>query len=270
MEYVADHFLKRIPRPFLSNVPSPDLIKHTTGPLSWSDYMRTAFEVASMFEAATLKHAHKRLDEFPSVLDFGCGAGRIIQFFQTNQNVSGCDVNGPLVEFTTKNFPHADIRQTQPTPPLPWASGVFDLIISFSVFSHLEQESENLWLKELKRVGKSEAIYLVTVQGDWCLESKFDKARRAAIKAKGFHYFDIHKKTGSLMDFPENYGSSVHTSDYIRRVWGNTFDIMEIYYGRPAMAYDFEDLPEYHREALRQTRSMGQDLVVMRQKRHQE
>lgn len=252
-------------RPFLTDVP-PELIKHTAGPKSFEEFQRTAFEVATMFEAATLKHADQRLTDFSSILDFGCGAGRLMQFFVPTQNVAGCDVNAPLIEFIEKNFPHADSYQNNPEPKLKWDDETFDLVISFSVFSHLRRDSEERWLRELRRVGKPGAIYLITFQGDWCIESKFPKATQDTIRKKGFHYFDIHTPKGDVMDFPKNYGSSVHTSEFVKENWSAEFDVLEIYKGRPPALYLHDKLDEAHAAALKNIRSMGQDMVVLRKR----
>ncbi len=253
-------------RPFLSDVP-PDLIKHTAGPKSFEEFQKTAFEVATMFEAATTKHAGKRLTDFDSVLDFGCGAGRLLQFFSPEkQKISGCDVNRPLISFMEKHFPKADIYQNKTEPKLKWAANSFDLVISFSVFSHLTRDSEDRWLTELERVGRPGAIYLITFQGDWCIESKFPIPVQNKLRKAGFHYFDIHTPKGSVMDFPSNYGSSVHTADYVRNEWSRTFDILEVYKGRPPSLYDHENLTSVHRKALANVRSMGQDMVVLRKR----
>lgn len=219
-----------------------------------------------MFEAAAIKHAGRRLHEFSSVLDFGCGAGRLMQFLPCSLSIAGCDVNGPLVTFMNNWFPHADVYQNSPEPPLKWPDGAFDLVYSFSVFSHLKQDSQSRWLAELDRVGRPGCLYMITVQGDWWIESKFDQAQQKMFRSAGFWYFDIHKSHTGEMDFPENYGSSLHTSDYVRENWGQMFDILQIYKGRPPMLYDDPALSDAHRSALETSRSMGQDLVVMRKR----
>lgn len=261
----AHEFLGDLDRPLLTGV-SDALMRHTIGREDFAEFQRTGVEVFAMFEAATIKHAGRRLHEFRSILDFGCGAGRLMQFLPRDLSIAGCDVNDPLVAFMAARFPHADIYRNSPEPPLKWPDGIFDLVYSFSVFSHLKQDSENRWLAEFNRVGRAGCLYMITVQGDWWIESKFDQAQQARLRPSGFTYFDIHTSHGGEMDFPENYGSSLHTSDYVRETWGAAFDILQIYKGRPPMLYDDPALSEAHRAALQACRSMGQDLVVMRKR----
>lgn len=265
-EVVIDaSFLPEVERTSLSDIPE-HLLRHTIGTTDLAHFQRSALEHIAFFEAATLKHDGKRLYDYQSILDFGCGTGRLMQMFPNTANIKGCDPNGPLVKFCNDFFKHAEVYQSQPEPPLKWADGTFDLVYSFSVFSHLKRDSEERWLKELARVGKPGCIYLITVQGDWWLESKFPKPEREQIQNAGFWYFDIHTSRGTDMDFPENYGSSIHTSDFIRQEWSKHMDVLQVYKGRPPMLYDHPSLPEAHRRALEGSRSMGQDMVIMRKR----
>lgn len=260
---ISDSFLPDVPRPLITEVPE-HFLKHTIGAPDLGHFRLSALEHMAMFEAATTKHDGRKLYDFSSVLDFGCGAGRLIQMFPTDAAISGCDPNGPLVEFCQSRFPHADVYRSEPEPPLKWSDNTFDLVYSFSVFSHLRRDSEERWLAELARVGMPGCIYLITIQGDWWLESKFKPDEQAMIRNAGFWYFDIHTSKGTEMDFPENYGSSIHTAEFVKQNWDTHFDVLQVYKGRPPMLFDHPALPEANRDALRACRSLGQDLVVLR------
>jgi SAM-dependent methyltransferase len=262
---MPDGFLVEAERALIQVVPEA-LLRHTIGSPSMEHFHRSALEHMAFFESATIRHAGRRMDQFESILDFGCGAGRLLQMLPVTCRVAGCDPNGPLIRFASKMLPHADIYQSEPEPPLKWADGTFDLVYAYSVFSHLRRDSEDRWLDELARVGKPGCTYLLTVQGDWWLESKFDAATRARIRESGFWYFDFHKATGGEMDFPDNYGSSIHTSDYVKREWAKRFDVLQVYFGRPPALYDHDALTPAHRRALTLCRSLGQDLVVLRKR----
>lgn len=43
-------------------------------------------------------------------------------------------------------------------------------------------------------------------------------------------------------------------------------DVLQVYKGRPPMLYDHPSLPEALRRALQGSRSMGQDMVIMRKR----
>ena len=264
-DLMPDNFLVQAKRQPIKEVP-PALLQHTIGAQSMEHFHRSALEHIAFFESATLKHAGRRMDELEHVLNFGCGAGRLLSMLPVTTKAAGGEPNGPLIDFASKALPHCDIYQSMPEPPLKWGDETFDLVYAYSVFSHLREDSEQRWLRELLRVGKPGCTYLLTVQGDWWLQSKFDAATQARIEASGFWYFDIHQSKGSAMDFFDNYGSSIHTSDYVKQKWAELFEIQQVYFGRPPALFDHDGLSDVHRQALTKCRALGQDLVVMRKR----
>lgn len=251
-------------RPILKKIPI-ELMRYTTNMETEENFQRSGFEIYTMLSAATVKHSGKPMHQHGLILDFGCGAGRIMQFQPAGTNFSGCDVNQRLVDYTLSQFPQADIYQNTFTPPLKWADDSFDLIYSFSVFSHLRQPDENAWLKELVRVGKPGALYLITIHGDWFIEATAGPDR-AMIEAAGFYYREVHTRQGSDMDFPEGYEASYHTSRFIRENWSEYFFVLEIYRGDNPTRYLWDGMPESLRSDLKKLRPMGQDLVVLRRR----
>ena len=82
--------------------------------------------------------------------------------------------------------------------------------------------------------------------------------------AKAFFTKKVLQRFGTEMDFPEEYESSYHSSDYIRKHWSKFFEILAIIRGDKPVRY----LPRgYHFEPKGQIprfRPMGQDLVIAR------
>lgn len=258
-------FPDTLSRPVLKTVPK-ELMRYTTNMETFDDFQLSGYEVYSMIDAAARKHNNKALHEHSAVMDFGCGAGRILQFIPEGGSRAGCDVNGPIVDFTATQFPQADIYHSKFQPPLKWAPNSFDLIYSFSVFSHLRQGDENRWLEEFNRVGRPGCLYLITIHGDWFIEATIPAAEQEVYRQQGFVYRDVHHRDGSNMDFPEGYEASYHTSDYIQREWGREFDILEVYKGNSAVGFGWPGMPKEMPGILKGLRPMGQDLVVMRKR----
>lgn len=89
------------------------------------------------------------------VLDFGCGAGRVLRQFASEAEVAamvGCDIDGPSVDWLNANLspPFSAVRNEE-RPPLPWADRSFDLILAISVFTHITDQW-SAWLCELHRL----------------------------------------------------------------------------------------------------------------------
>ena len=79
------------------------------------------------------------------VLDFGCGAGRVLRHFvgeATRAQVHGCDIDAASIAWVAEALdPPIHGHVTGERPPLPFTDGSFDLIWTLSVFSHLTRSS---------------------------------------------------------------------------------------------------------------------------------
>ena len=131
----------------------------------------------------TIDEAVKRqglnLNQFSAVLDFGCGSGRVIRHWpsQDNLTLSGCDYNPRLIAWCQDHMPHAQFQVNSIAPPLSYATGQFDLIYAFSVFTHLNAESQLDWLNELARILQPGGLLMVSTHGDAYLEKLTDEKR---------------------------------------------------------------------------------------------
>jgi ubiquinone/menaquinone biosynthesis C-methylase UbiE len=88
------------------------------------------------------------------VLDFGCGAGRVLRQFVTEAEKAefwGCDIDMRSVEWVQVNLnPPFRAITCNAEPGLPFSDGFFTLIYAISVFTHLTDHATG-WLLELRR-----------------------------------------------------------------------------------------------------------------------
>lgn len=250
MDY-AKHLLPDVP---------VELMKYVCATESIDEFVRSGFEVASMFDLACKRYGHKTISGFRSILDFGCGCGRLVRFIQPQGGLFGCDVNRRVADYCKANYPHGSFYQNDLLPPLIYRDGLFDLVYSFSVFSHLREDVEIEWLREIVRVGAPGCVYLITIHGDWVIEAVLGSEADAA-RQSGFYYKNVHRRSNQELDFPDYYEASFHTSDYIRRRWAQYFDVLDVIKGDDPARYLF-DADAGSRELIRTIRPMGQDLVV--------
>lgn len=98
-----------------------------------------------------------------SVLDVGCGTGRLVQYLRKNRlDAEGCDIATEAVKAARKINPQSKIVIASASK-LPFASSSFDLVCTISVIEHLKKTQIAKFLKEAKRVLKPNGfIFIVT------------------------------------------------------------------------------------------------------------
>lgn len=109
------------------------------------------------------------LKQTRSVLDFGCGCGRVLRHLRplaAGSQLRGTDYNPRLIGWCREHLPFArfDINALQ--PPLGYADGAFDLVYAFSVFTHLPAALQTAWIAELTRVLATGGHLFLTVHGE--------------------------------------------------------------------------------------------------------
>ncbi len=100
-----------------------------------------------------------------NILDFGCGWGRIMRFFLKDLHHSkiwGCDPVAEMIKFCKEENKWCNFEPINTNPPTPFQENTFDMIYSFSVFSHLSEDFHLELLKEIKRILKPGGIYMTT------------------------------------------------------------------------------------------------------------
>jgi SAM-dependent methyltransferase len=103
------------------------------------------------------------------VLDFGCGAGRVLRHFMPEAaegDFTGCDIDAAGVAWLNANLnPPLHAFVNGELPPLPRPNASFDLIYAFSVFTHLT-DSWSAWLVELHRLLAPEGVLIASFLGE--------------------------------------------------------------------------------------------------------
>ena len=214
-------------------------------------YVRSGKCIVNSF-AEELRKCGLELDRFRNILDFGCGAGRQIQYLSAYRqaNLTGCDPNEAHIKWLSRNYPAVDFYQTNFNPPLPFADKSFDLIYSVSVFTHLSEKLQFDWLKELKRVLKPQGIALITSLGEYAAKRNditgINRNLHEQLIAEDL-VFKLTPGTRSLNQFinpqalleEEMYGLTYHSHKYIAENWSKYFEVINIV---PGCISDLQDL----------------------------
>ena len=91
--------------------------------------------------------------------------------------VHGTDIDAEIIGGCGRTFPWA--YQVAPhTPRSHIPDHHFDLVINHSVFTHLDEHHQNLWLAELQRIAEPGALLLLTIKG----QSSWNRTYEASVR----------------------------------------------------------------------------------------
>jgi len=165
--------------------------------------------------------AHVPLGAIDSVLDFGCGCGRVTRYWADFAGtVSGGDVSGKAIEWCRANMPFAQFELNRLEPPLAFTDESFDLVYALSVFTHLTDELQLAWRDELRRVLRPGGRLILTTHGRSYLP-RLDADERAQ-----FERGELVVRWGDLPG--TNLCSAYHPEPYLRETFADGFDFVEL------------------------------------------
>lgn len=157
------------------------------------------------------------------VLDFGCGAGRILRHAATEEaEVWGCDIDAASVEWLRRHL-DAHVFRNGEEPPLEVPDGHFDLTWAFSVFTHLT-DTWAAWLLELHRTLKPDGLLIATVFGPG--HTRYGD-ERVGEELTGMN--TVHNGAGWDTGGP----LVLHSRWWLTEHWGRAFEIIELRDGDP-------------------------------------
>jgi len=111
---------------------------------------------------------HGDIGKVRRMLDWGCGCGRMSMHFLAAEDCPeycGCDIDPDAIHWAQTHLAGGSFSVLGPMPPAPYPADHFDLIVSFSVFTHLTRDVQHAWLAEMRRILVPGGIFLATVHG---------------------------------------------------------------------------------------------------------
>lgn len=169
--YVQNYKNRKLNSDFKKNHPNvklpPDYLIYESFHMDYDKYYNGGLKMAQWLTERFKKHTELK-DK--SILDWGCGPGRIIRHMPNIIN-NGCeffgtDYNDKSIKWCSKNLPEIAFNKNELTASLPYNSNSMDVIYGISIFTHLSEQMHYDWFNELYRVLKPNGIMLLSMQGD--------------------------------------------------------------------------------------------------------
>jgi SAM-dependent methyltransferase len=231
----------------LPGLPPDDIQRNTTGQAGVAT-LREAFSFyKDCLEA--FERSGARLSEGSRLLDFGVGWGRTARFFLrelSKQDVFGIDVDPDLIAICRETFQSDNFFTCDPFPPTQFPEAHFDVVVGFSVFSHLSEDACQRWMAEFHRIVRPGGLLALTTRGrfffDYCQSLASSPDSYARSLAQMFDDFDTAKSqydTGHFVHTAKGgvagagarsgayYGETFIPEQYAAKAWSHLFSLLE-------------------------------------------
>lgn len=165
------------------------------------------------------------------VLDWGCGCSRLTRHLRDYnfKEIHGADIDKKNIAWSKNNFKDIKYQLINPSKnKTTYKKNKFDLIVGHSVFTHLNEKDQFLWLIELHRILKTNGIAAVTILGKISrIMEPLKKAEENFLIKNGF--YDQGWQNDNVDKEKKGYYRRVyHTYEYILRYWSSFFKIESI------------------------------------------
>jgi SAM-dependent methyltransferase len=184
----------------------------------------------------------RRLRNVRSILDWGCGCGRITRYLPrfTAARITGVDIDADNLEWCREHLPFGEFRRVPLRPPTDLPASAFDLVIGISVCTHLREIEQLAWLGELQRVAAPGALLLLTVHADTHVSwSQFSMSLYEQWRESGFLVIHDNTDLGSHIDEKDYYVTAYMTRSHVEQSWSRFFEIRAIV---PGLVGNHQDL----------------------------
>lgn len=224
--YLADPALE-------PETPTPARIARVIGAPDVNAFRLGGATIVKRFEQLLLERFERPISSFESILDWGCGAGRLTRYLtMLGPKVTGADVDADNIQACREMLPRGRFEHVGLRPPCSLPSGAFDLVLGVSVLTHLDQEMESEWLAELRRLTRPGAFLLLSIQG--LAQMALYEApisQKIEMHQRGFVDQGINNQLQDVVADQDYYRNVLHSPDYIMTHWSRYFDVLDIIEG---------------------------------------
>jgi SAM-dependent methyltransferase len=215
----------------------PEEVQLAITPYAGGEALRLGRETHKLIRRKAIRYGVP-LRRCRSILDFGCGWGRVIRYFDA-ENLWGVDASERAIEACRQTIPFARFATVPPLGPSEFEDGTFDLIYAYSVFTHLSEEAHLRWLEEFRRILRPGGLLLLTTLGRDFLKlsvetftpddaETFKRNAAEAFSPASLAAYD-HGEYVFGPTAGEHFGTTCIPETYIRARW--PFEVLEHSFG---------------------------------------
>jgi SAM-dependent methyltransferase len=154
------------------------------------------------------------------------------------------DVDAGAIAWLRSHGLGIDARVNPPEGPAPFAGDSFDFICSISIFTHLNERSQQVWLAEVNRLLRPGGLAVLTVLGEALLET-WAQGQRPGITAEqrallqssppltdtGFVFAPEVRTRWNAWRYrgvEEDYGLAFWDPAALRESWSEWFEVIDV------------------------------------------
>jgi SAM-dependent methyltransferase len=185
------------------------------------EWLRDFYERTGRARRMAIQRALPRDFSFEGtrVLDFGCGAGRVLRQFAREAESGefcGCDLYEPTISWLSENLSPPFRFYVSEGRPLPHPDEHFDLVYAISVFTHITDDWAE-WMLELHRILKPDGVLLATFIGPRLWERSLKRQ------------VDENELGMAMLRLDQSYDETsgplvLHSPWWIEAHWGRAFE----------------------------------------------
>jgi SAM-dependent methyltransferase len=221
-------------------VPPAALMHHATGITDKHRFIWSGrLTMARMIDM--LQNVGIELNRISSILDFGCGCGRLTRYLLLlfeNAKVYGTDTDALSISWCEANLKPGNFSTSRAQPPLQFANESFDLIVSYSVFTHIHESDQAAWMSEMSRILKPEGLLVFSTQGygDIFHITSSDLLAEQLQRYQKGNVVSVHAELGYVQD--ADYGT-FHPEGFVERMAkASRLELVNTFLSQPAPPMD--------------------------------
>jgi SAM-dependent methyltransferase len=223
-------------------LPEPEQRRRVHGDTSPDAFLAVGYNVFRRLRDAAERARPHLFDGPVRMLDWGCGCARIARHFASvpGIEVTGVDVDADNVAWCASHLPFGKWMAVPLRPPTDLSTNSFDLVIGVSVFTHLKEAEQKAWLAELHRVTAPGGLVLASVHADAAVARGRDWPLALFLHWQNYGYVDgPSPDLDGCISEAGYYRTTYHHHGYIRRVWQEWFEILDVI---PTLIGNLQDL----------------------------